>query len=714
LKIPIRLPRVAAAGVPIRVEAVLAAENSSVKAGDPLLELRIGDLSGRMHSEISGVIVDQRAAAGDELQPGRVVMWIDSAEPPPLDVALGAVRFTWLESAGVGAAPAAAKETPAPDHAAEIPELSLSEFRRRAQDLRVRMEDLAAHVQSAGLSNSADLLRAQAARLAACRFTVAVTGEFKRGKSTFLNALAGVEFLPHDVIPCTAFACRFQYGERLQLAIRDDEGVESISPAQSVPEVAAELNRLMSDPRARIQEAIIRLPLDFCRDGVDLVDTPGLNDSEAMNQVTLSVLPNVDAAVLLFIPESPVSETEGRFLADCLLASDIGRIVYVLNAKDRLDGQQLPRLVSYFQGRIEKLLAARDAGASSKVELIPVSSRQELAGPGSEESGFAELRRHLDALLFRERGRLLLTQTMQRVHRAAAESRAAIDLRLAQIGGSRESFLGTLQEIDHLLFTMRLHAGVVRQTILEAQANAQAAAATESRRLHDALADLRNSLPLVVTTELLREGPEKVGRALTSLLQQHAGHLYQMSVTSLYERLRAAYDPASAAVREFIIRARTSLYDRQAASVVPSRERDAPEAIRFSGGLMVRIGLSASSMSWLLLFETASPLLKGDLAEVIESKILLSVRENFGQEIERQVETQASQIMLQARFVADVRHPFNDLMQRFDQELAVMLGDTVSTLASLRRPQETGPDWGKLRDMIAQGVRSCDEVISGQ
>src|SRR5689334_6623425 len=84
MKIPLRMPRVAAPGCSIVVSSVLAVEGSSVRSGDRLLDLQIGSMAATFHSQIAGIVVDQRAAAGDELLPGRIVLWIESEEPPPL------------------------------------------------------------------------------------------------------------------------------------------------------------------------------------------------------------------------------------------------------------------------------------------------------------------------------------------------------------------------------------------------------------------------------------------------------------------------------------------------------------------------------------------------------------------------------------------------------------------------------------------------------
>jgi len=60
-------------------------------------------------------------------------------------------------------------------------------------------------------------------RIADHRFSIAVVGEFNRGKSTFINALLGHEILPADVVPTSATINRVTYGLKPSVRIRFKE-----------------------------------------------------------------------------------------------------------------------------------------------------------------------------------------------------------------------------------------------------------------------------------------------------------------------------------------------------------------------------------------------------------------------------------------------------------------------------------------------------------
>lgn len=63
------------------------------------------------------------------------------------------------------------------------------------------------------------------------KFNLVVLGEFKRGKTTFLNALLGVALLPTAVVPLTSIVTIIQYGalEFIKKIIEEQTGYENIN-----------------------------------------------------------------------------------------------------------------------------------------------------------------------------------------------------------------------------------------------------------------------------------------------------------------------------------------------------------------------------------------------------------------------------------------------------------------------------------------------------
>ena len=195
-------------------------------------------------------------------------------------------------------------------------------------------------------------------------FKVAVVGEFKRGKSTLINALLGQEILPADVLPCSATLNRVTYGPspsaRIVFKAKDDqpEHIEDIA-VERLTDYVTKLTPESETRASDIKEAVVYYPTPYCRDKADIVDTPGLNDDENMTQVTLSVLPTTDAAIMLILAQSPFAGTEGDFLNNRMLTSDLGRVMFVVNRIDQIDEDERERLYEHIENTIKKSVERR-------------------------------------------------------------------------------------------------------------------------------------------------------------------------------------------------------------------------------------------------------------------------------------------------------------------------------------------------------------------
>jgi septin family protein len=61
-------------------------------------------------------------------------------------------------------------------------------------------------------------------RLDADTFRLMIVGEFKRGKSTLINAMLGDNVLPAKVAPCTGLITEVKWGDEPSAVLHPDEG----------------------------------------------------------------------------------------------------------------------------------------------------------------------------------------------------------------------------------------------------------------------------------------------------------------------------------------------------------------------------------------------------------------------------------------------------------------------------------------------------------
>ncbi|HUV15216.1 MAG TPA: dynamin family protein, partial [Pelolinea sp.] len=115
-------------------------------------------------------------------------------------------------------------------------------------------------------------------------FLIVVAGEYNSGKSAFINALLGQEFLKTGVTPTTSDITILRYGKEKQS--------QKISAGQTVLELPAPLLK-----------------------GVSIVDTPGTNAIQREHEVlTTDFIPRSDLVIFITSVDRPFTESERVFL----------------------------------------------------------------------------------------------------------------------------------------------------------------------------------------------------------------------------------------------------------------------------------------------------------------------------------------------------------------------------------------------------------------
>lgn len=214
------------------------------------------------------------------------------------------------------------------------------------------------------------------------RFHVSVLGEFKRGKSTFVNALVGEEVLPTGVVPVTAVTTEVRYGEPAALVVFGDGREQRISPDRLWDFVTEAGNPANERNVARV---VVWVPAPLLAPGVVLVDTPGLGSIFGHDETARRALFDANGAILVLAADAPLSENERQLLA--ILSERRAPTFIVLNKIDHLTIDEraevrrfVTRAVADEIGRQEPLycVAARPA----------LEARRDGREPGEEAGDF--------------------------------------------------------------------------------------------------------------------------------------------------------------------------------------------------------------------------------------------------------------------------------------------------------------------------------------
>ena len=248
-----------------------------------------------------------------------------------------------------------------------------------------------------------------AARNAEGRFHLAVLGQFKRGKSTLLNALTGEPILPVGVVPLTAVPTFLQYGEAAKVSVRykDDRPADEFT-GSSATERSTWLAGFVTEKgnpenKLGVAEVQVVLPAPILSGGVILIDTPGIGSTFRHNTMaTLNFLQQCDAALFLVSADPPITEVELAFLRQ--VKEKVPRLFFVLNKIDYLNEAELEEALAFHK----RVLGEEDSW-DRESPVFCVSARRGLEARTAEDSsgwsasGMARLESFLAGYLAREK-----------------------------------------------------------------------------------------------------------------------------------------------------------------------------------------------------------------------------------------------------------------------------------------------------------------------
>jgi len=194
---------------------------------------------------------------------------------------------------------------------------------------------------------------------------VAVLGQFKAGKSSFLNGLIGAPVLPVDVLPSTAVVTRIGYGPRERVTVHDSAGEGVEVPLGRLPEFVTERGNPANEKRVAVVD--VDLPSLAPFEGIRFVDTPGLGSVFAHNtRVSKEWMPRVGAVLVAVSVNHPLSGDDLLLLND--VSSHSPEAVLLLTKADLLSGEELASVIEFTRSQ-----SASRTGKEWRI--LPVSNR---------------------------------------------------------------------------------------------------------------------------------------------------------------------------------------------------------------------------------------------------------------------------------------------------------------------------------------------------
>jgi len=305
----------------------------------------------------------------------------------------------------------------------------------------VRLAEIA---EQLGEGSTAADIRELTTRISEGRFFVACVGQFKRGKSTLLDAFVGEPVLPTGVVPVTAVPTVLRHGNARSARICIDGRWQGIPPNDLSQYVSEESNHENSKQIAGVE---VFFPSPLLASGMTLVDTPGIGSVYSGNsETTREFIPQIDAAILVVGTDPPISGEELALIE--AVAVNVDKILIVLNKIDRVSQHERRQALS-FTRRILETRLNRPIG-----RIYEVSALNRLNGCAGRDD-WSDLVADLTDLAARSGQAMTLSAAERGLRRFSASLQRSISERIRAL---KEPIASSEQRLANL-----------RQTVVQAE-----------------------------------------------------------------------------------------------------------------------------------------------------------------------------------------------------------------------------------------------------
>ncbi|KOP26822.1 GTP-binding protein [Hapalosiphon sp. MRB220] len=305
-------------------------------------------------------------------------------------------------------------------------------FQQRRKALVALIQRQLEVLDSLDMKGWEDTLHKLETRVQADSFKVLVLGEFKRGKSTFINAMLGAEVLPAYAKPCTAIINEVKWGDPKRALLHYTNSTDNgVKPAKEIPIDQIEEYVVIKDNVGEIKEnpyekLELFWPLEICKDGVEIIDSPGLNEHEIRQKVTMDYLSTVDAVLFVLSCEVLCSQSELSFIDNNLISMGHEDIFFICNRINQIRAKERESIKEH---AFSKLASRTKRGRESIFFIDALGALEGRLEPDEQrlnQSGVPELEVELATFLTTQKGRLKILQPAKEVKGAIREARRII------------------------------------------------------------------------------------------------------------------------------------------------------------------------------------------------------------------------------------------------------------------------------------------------
>jgi len=338
------------------------------------------------------------------------------------------------------------------------------------------------------------------------KFSIGITGVMNAGKSTMLNALMGKEILGSAVVPETAnltvvkhaitekakvFYWNKQEWSKIETAALELESMrdyvnetidtfgnelesyiqkESRYDEVEINDLSLYTSAEASNKKCNLVKYVeLGSNLDFLSDGIEIVDTPGLDDPVIQREeITKEYISQCDMMLHLMNVSQSATLKDVEFIIDALLYQNISKLLVVITRADTVTKEQLDEVINYTKSSIEKQLKAQNKDSQldyilKTIKFIPISGKMALlhrtgreqealdAGFTLEDTGILEIENYLNETLFgssSQKGEIIIQSGKSQILKTLEKENLSLNYELKLLSKSKEELESELKDFE--------------------------------------------------------------------------------------------------------------------------------------------------------------------------------------------------------------------------------------------------------------------------
>lgn len=308
-------------------------------------------------------------------------------------------------------------------------------FREKKDELVRLIRESSGIIDDISLAQYAEGLRQLGQKVDNDTFKIQIVGTFKNGKSTFINALLGEDILPTKALPCTSVINEIKYGESkkailnfrnpLPETLLSDIPTATLNHMKAhgmkdVPPMEIEYDRISDyvtipldgDPdeislKSPYLSVELFYPSQLLKEGVEIIDSPGLNENDERTAVTLEYLDKADAIIFLLDATRACAKDEMDTIEDILVPKGFDDMFFVVNRFDMIPPREKAETKRFVENKVKQYTTN---------EIYCISALNALDGKLDNddvklsESGLPAFEKRLSDFLTKEKGKIKLAK----------------------------------------------------------------------------------------------------------------------------------------------------------------------------------------------------------------------------------------------------------------------------------------------------------------